>query len=99
MNNPTMLYRCPGTEVFEGVRCETLIVEAEEVESAKAEGWCSNWIEAAAAQKPDNADPANEEQKLRMVHRGRGKYDVLDAAGNVVHDNVTKEEALAKVGG
>jgi hypothetical protein len=99
MNNPTMLYRCPGPEVFEGVRCETLIVEDEDVQAAKAQGWCSDWMQAAAAQKPENAEPANEAQKLRMVHRGRGKYDVLDAAGLVLYDKLTHEEALAKVGG
>lgn len=49
MKNPHMLYRCPGSEVFEGVACETIIVEAEEVEAAKAEGWCSDWMKAKAA--------------------------------------------------
>lgn len=80
MKNPHMLYRCPGSEVFEGVRCETLVVEAEDVEAAKAEGWCCDWIQAKAAhdqaladsQKPENADPAaaNEAQPVK---RGPGR--------------------------
>lgn len=49
MKNATMLYRCPGPEEFEGVRCETTVVEAEDVEAAKAEGWRENWVQAAAA--------------------------------------------------
>lgn len=112
MNNPTMLYRCPGRESFEGVACETTIVDETEVEAKLADGWHTNWIEAGAAhQEAADKLQANEDEQARiaaqlkeagaaglhMVHKGRGKYDVLDAAGAVVHDNVTKDEAQAHI--
>ena len=56
MNNPTMLYRCPGPESFEGVSCETTIVEDTDVDAAKADGWHSDWMQAKAAK--DQADAA-----------------------------------------
>jgi len=46
MNNPTMLYRCPGAQSFEGVSCETTIVDELDVPSALADGWHRNWVEA-----------------------------------------------------
>ena len=104
MKSPTMLYRCPGPLEFEGVACETTIVDEPDVEAALADGWHRNWIEAGAARLATNeAELAEVEKKLgghlHAVHKGRGKYDVLDADGKVVYDNLTKEEAQAKVGG
>lgn len=65
----TMIYRCPGPEVFEGVACETAIVEAEDVEAKLAEGWSRNWVladkvakDAAAAQLA-----ANEAEQKRIA--------------------------------
>jgi hypothetical protein len=49
MDSPRMLYRCPGPEKFEGVACETTIVEEAEAEAHKAAGWFTTWIEAGEA--------------------------------------------------
>jgi hypothetical protein len=49
MKNPRMLYRCPGPQVYEGVACETTVVDESEVEAAKADGWCYDWMQAKAA--------------------------------------------------
>lgn len=113
MNNPTMLYRCPGSETFEGVSCETTIVDETEVEAHAAEGWHRNWVEADKAHKDAAAQlAANEAEqaeiakklaeaggKLTAVHKGRGKYDLVDAEGAVVKSGLTKDEALAAAGG
>jgi hypothetical protein len=44
-----MLYRCPGPHTFEGVACETTVVDAGEVDGKMAEGWHRNWMEASSA--------------------------------------------------
>lgn len=69
MNNPTMLYRSPGSESFEGVSCETSIVEDTDVDAALAEGWSRNWIEAgeAAKARAEAALKANEEEQARIA--------------------------------
>lgn len=36
--------------------------------------------------------------KLDIVHRGFGKWDVIDGEGNVVDSGLTKMEAMAKAG-
>jgi hypothetical protein len=51
MQSATMLYRSPGPESFEGVSCETVIVDEHEVEEHLAAGWSRNWIEADAVAK------------------------------------------------
>lgn len=56
MNAPRMLYRCPGPESFEGVACEITVVDESEVDAAKADGWCLDWMQAKAAK--DDADAA-----------------------------------------
>jgi len=104
MNNGHMLYRCPGSQEFEGVKCETTIVEAEDVEAAKAEGWHVNWIDADRAQQGQGANVADLVDdpgavQLHAVHKGRGVYELQDAAGNVVEAGLTREQAQAKVGG
>ncbi|HEX7891468.1 MAG TPA: hypothetical protein VF522_19105 [Ramlibacter sp.] len=113
MNNPHMLYRCPGPETFEGVSCETTIVDEDQVEAAKAEGWHGNWMEADAARKEaakqlvvNEAEQREIEKKLAeagakltAVHKGRGKYDLVDVDGNVVKSGLTKDEALAAAAG
>jgi hypothetical protein len=84
MQEPTMLYRCPGHEVFEGVSCETTVVDAHEVEDKLAEGWHRDWIAAGAAHQGDaeklaanEAEQAEIEQKLEAaeapVTHKRGK--------------------------
>lgn len=68
MNNGTMLYRSPGPEVFEGIPCETTIVEAEDVEGKLAEGWHRCWPEAgAAAQETAAKLAANEAEQARIA--------------------------------
>lgn len=113
MKAPTMLYRCPGAESFEGVACETTIVDETEVEAKLAEGWHMNWIEAGKAhQEAADKLQANEDEQaeiakklaaagatLKAVHKGRGVWEVQDAEGNTVKAGLTKEEALAAAGG
>lgn len=64
MKNATMLYRSPGPEVYEGVPCETIVVDEPEVEGYLAEGWHRNWIEAGQAMRDAAAKLAANEQQL-----------------------------------
>jgi hypothetical protein len=73
MNEPTMLYRCPGPETFEGVQCETTIVDATDVEAHLADGWHHNWIEAGHAQLQANEDEqARVAAELKKAEKKRG---------------------------
>lgn len=69
MNNPNMLYRCPGPEKFEGVACETTTIEAEDVEAHLADGWHRDWMQADAANKEAVAAQiaANEAEQARIA--------------------------------
>lgn len=122
MENPTMLYRCPGSETFEGVSCETTIVDEAEVEAHLEEGWRRDWVQADEARKEVAAKlAANEAEqrrieaelaksdkggkkdgdagdapKLQAVHKGRGKFDVVDAAGTVLVSGLTRADAEAR---
>ncbi|HET8744309.1 MAG TPA: hypothetical protein VFM98_01800 [Ramlibacter sp.] len=101
MKNPHMLYRCPGPEVFEGVQCETVIVEAEEVEAMHAQGWRRDWMQAKAAMQEaaDSVPETPAEPTLKAVHKGRGVWALVDASGAEVETGLTKDEAQAKAGG
>lgn len=46
------------------------------------------WVDAPP--QPDPVEP-------KAIHRGRGKYDVFDADGRQVADNLVKDEAHALV--
>lgn len=54
------------------------------------EGWSDNPQEPGPEVEPGPTEAT-------MKHRGRGKFDVTDANGILVADNVTKEEATAKL--
>lgn len=69
MQSPTMLYRCPGPETFEGVSCATIIVDEADVAAHLADGWCRNWIEAGAAAKAGAAE------KLQANEAEQGKIE------------------------
>lgn len=115
MKEPTMLYRCPGEHRTDGIDYAYTIVDADQVDAALAEGWHRTIAEAADTQAAlVQKIQANESElqeverklaeggdapKLAAVHKGRGKYDVVDAAGAVVASGLTKDEAQAKAGG
>lgn len=115
MQEPNMLYRCPGPEVFEGVSCETTIVDADEVEAKLADGWHRIWTDADAAHKEALAKLAENEAEqariaaelagapggtgLKAVHKGRGVWDVVDAAGVVVQSGLSGDDAKKAAGG
>lgn len=61
MNAPTMLYRCPGAQSFEGVSCETAVVDESEVQAKLAEGWHRDWMQADQAHKAQRLQ-ANEKE-------------------------------------
>lgn len=69
MKSPRMLYRCPGPEKFEGVACETTVVDEADVEAMRAEGWHFDWMQADAAQKEALAAQiaANEAEQARIA--------------------------------
>lgn len=48
---------------------------------------------------PSDAPKQNESTGAGLVakHKGRGKFEVVDAAGNVLHEGLSKEEAEAIV--
>lgn len=75
MQSPTMLYRCPGPETFEGVSCETTIVDEADVAAHLADGWCRNWIEAGEAVKAklqaNEAEQVEVAQKLKAAGKAR----------------------------
>jgi hypothetical protein len=93
MKNPRMLYRCPGPQVYEGVACETTIVDESEVEAAQAEGWCFDWMQAKAAEAqkppgdPSAANDAAPRDKAAICA-------ALDAAG-VTYDKRLSVDKLA----
>ena len=126
MHNPTMLYRCPGQHITDGIAYDYVIVEEGEIESKLSEGWHRNWHDADAALKgaaeklaENERELAKVEQQLEAagepvsgempgaegqaapqltaVHKGRGKWAVVDAAGNEVQSGLTREEAQAAV--
>ena len=69
MKNATMLYRSPGPLVFEGVSCETQIVEEDAVEAELAAGWNRTWhgAESNAKERDAAALSANEEAQARVA--------------------------------
>lgn len=71
MQSPTMLYRCPGPETFEGVSCETTIVDEADVAAHFAAGWSRNWIEAdeAAKAKVGEKLKANETEQAEVAQQ------------------------------
>lgn len=81
MNNPTMLYRCPGSEEFEGVKCETTVVDEADVAAHKEAGWHSDWMQAdaayrktiAGAVKANEAEMADIEKKLEGTKTRKAK--------------------------
>lgn len=130
MQNATMLYRCPGEHITEGVRYDYIIVDATEVDAALADGWHHNWVQADAAfkaaaqklaanevelqaveQQLDGADSlagaesgteaaaaagdAAQPAALTAVHKGAGKWSLVDAAGIEVQTGLTKDAAKA----
>lgn len=55
-------------------------------------------LDAEEAAKVAHKLPANEVPTgLVAKHKGRGKFEVLDAAGNVLREGLSKEEAEAIV--
>jgi hypothetical protein len=122
MKNPTMVYRCPGQHVTDGIAYDYTIVDEDEVEAKLAEGWHRDWNAADAARRAaeeqlaeneakleeveakladaggagDGETPADK-PKLTAVHKGRGKWSVVDAEGNEIKSGLTKEEAAAAV--
>jgi hypothetical protein len=107
MNNPTMLYRCPGPETFEGVACETTVVDEPDVDAMLADGWSRDWIAADAVHKEAAAKlAANEEEQARIAAElaaADPDADVIDpppgasGLGEEVQTGLTKEQALAAV--
>jgi hypothetical protein len=110
MKNPRMLYRCPGPQVYEGVACETTIVDESEVEAAQAEGWCFDWMQAKAAHeapppslpRADGLGPDATGEDLRAAYENKPDTPMdkaaicaaLDAAG-VTYDKRLSAEKLA----
>lgn len=86
MKTPNMLYRSPGPENFEGVSCETVIVDEPDVEAKIAEGWNRTWHGAAddAAARTAAQLKANEEEQARIAAElkaaaGKGSKKAADA--------------------
>lgn len=69
MDNPHMLYRCPGPEKFEGVACETTVVDEADIDAHLADGWHRDWIAADAGHKEAVAAQiaANEAEQERIA--------------------------------
>lgn len=52
------------------------------------------------ASKPAQTDGEDKSATgLAVKHKGRGKFEVLDASGAVLHEGLTKEEAEAIIAG
>lgn len=82
MKYATMLYRSPGPHTFEGVSCETTIVDEPDVQAMLADGWHRNWIEAAQATTAAQLQ-VNEEEQQRIAAQlaGAGQGDGADLVG------------------
>lgn len=108
MNNPTMLYRCPGPHRTDGVDYDYIVVDEPEVQEKLAEGWHRHYLQADEARKDTEDKLAKNEKeqvkvseqlksKLRAVHKGRGVYELHDESGAVVASGLTRDEAQARV--
>lgn len=88
MKNANMLYRCPGAECFEGVSCETVIVDEDEVEAMLAEGWSRDWIRAGEVAKDAAAAQlaANEAEQARIAADLKAAGAQPDEAEDLVGD-------------
>lgn len=113
MSGATMLYRCPGPHVTDGIAYDYTVVDAADVDAALADGWHRHYDQAHAAMQAASADAAAQLQanearlaevdaalakSLQARHKGRGVWAVVDADGNEVQTGLTKEEAQAAVG-
>lgn len=77
MKNATMLYKAPGPHEIHGGKFDTLIVDADEVEQAQADGWFLTTPEAKAAHTEsmqpttaDNAPPTRAELETKAAELG-----------------------------
>lgn len=104
MKNATMLYRSPGPEVYEGVPCETVVVDEPEVDAHLAEGWSRNWIEAGEAVKEAAAKLAANEQQLaeneaKLAAAGADDLVGDDAADKPADATASKAKGRGKAAG
>jgi hypothetical protein len=69
MKNATMLYKSPGPLVFEGVSCETVVVDEVEVDGKIAEGWNRTWhgAEQDAKDRVVSEIAANEAEQAKVA--------------------------------
>lgn len=76
MKNPTMLYKSPGPHDIHGGKFDTLVVDADDVDGALADGWHLTTPNALAASKakadaPDgDAPPTREELEAKAKELG-----------------------------
>jgi hypothetical protein len=80
VQQPTMLYKCPGPHPIHGGFYDTTIVDASEIDKALSEGWYLTTPDAKAAHEAqqaaaatlvaDNAAPTREELLQKAVELG-----------------------------
>lgn len=76
-------------------------IDADQALKGAAEKLAQNEREIAAADTKLQAageQSAPNAEGLTAVHKGRGKWSLVDAEGNEVRSGLTKEEAAAEVG-
>lgn len=80
MKNPTMLYKHPGAHEMHGDKFDYIVVDEQDVDQAKKEGWHLTTTEAkektkapakpAPAPADDNAPPTREELETKATELG-----------------------------
>lgn len=80
MKNPTMLYKHPGAHEMHGDKFDYIVVDEQDVDQAKKDGWSLTTTEAKAKTKApaktadvvadDNAPPTREELEAKATELG-----------------------------
>ena len=80
MKNPTMLYKHPGAHEMHGDKFDYIVVDEQDVDQAKKDGWHLTTTEAKAKTKDqaktaeavadDNAAPTREELEAKATELG-----------------------------
>ncbi len=101
-----MLFKCPGAEITWGISHDFVTVTDSEVDGLLADGWHRQLMDADKAHKDATQaalDAKTAEVKdlgnqlgLKAVHKGAGKWSLVDKDGNEIETGLTKDEAQAK---
>lgn len=92
MNNPTMLYRCPGPHEIHGGKFDYVIVDEDEVAGKLQEGWFATTGEAKEAHEASLIDGDSKDDESAPT---RAELEAKATELGIKFDGRTKDKALA----